>query len=119
MFFTRVVEPFLNEMLGGNVPSRWAMFRRAYTLVSSRAFWVDAYHGLALVPVADAFNHTEEHHVHLETDWEVCRICGALNSCPHDGDEPDLDHDAKQAREFSSTSIINPIHHSFDMVCDR
>lgn len=26
----------------------------AYSLVSTRAFWVDAYHGLAMVPIADA-----------------------------------------------------------------
>jgi hypothetical protein len=29
-------------------------FLHAYSLVSSRAFFVDAYHGLAMVPVADA-----------------------------------------------------------------
>ena len=29
-------------------------FRHAYALVSSRAFMVDAYHGLAMVPIADA-----------------------------------------------------------------
>lgn len=29
-------------------------FRHAYSLVSSRAFMVDAYHGLAMVPIADA-----------------------------------------------------------------
>ena len=28
-------------------------FRHAYALVSSRAFVVDAYHGLGMVPVAD------------------------------------------------------------------
>jgi hypothetical protein len=44
----------------------WEEFRRGYALVSSRAFWVDAFHGLALVPVADAFNHSEKNHVHLE-----------------------------------------------------
>lgn len=26
----------------------------AYSLVSTRAFWVDAFHGLAMVPIADA-----------------------------------------------------------------
>ncbi|KAG8839043.1 hypothetical protein FRB91_007217, partial [Serendipita sp. 411] len=64
----------------------WSEFRRAYALVSSRAFWVDTYHGLALVPVADAFNHIEENHVHIETDWQVCRICGSLDTCEHDED---------------------------------
>jgi hypothetical protein len=34
-----------------------ALFRRAASLVSSRAFRVDAWHGDAMVPVADAFNH--------------------------------------------------------------
>lgn len=29
-------------------------FQHAYALVSSRAFMVDAYHGLAMVPIADA-----------------------------------------------------------------
>ncbi len=29
-------------------------FEHAYALVSSRAFLVDAYHGLAMVPIADA-----------------------------------------------------------------
>ena len=58
-------------------------FLRAYSLVSSRAFMVDAYHGLSMVPIADAwvlpvshltrcltrplrFNHVTENHVHLE-----------------------------------------------------
>jgi hypothetical protein len=30
-------------------------FRRALSLVSSRAFQVDAFHGLAMVPLADAW----------------------------------------------------------------
>lgn len=30
-------------------------FYRAYSLVSSRAFLVDSYHGLSMVPVADVF----------------------------------------------------------------
>ena len=34
----------------------WSLdgFRHAYTLVCARAFVVDAFHGLAMVPVADA-----------------------------------------------------------------
>lgn len=30
-------------------------FYRAFSLVSSRAFLVDAYHGLSMVPIADAY----------------------------------------------------------------
>lgn len=80
---------------------------------------MDAYHGLALVPIADVFNHAEEHHVHLETDWEVCRICGALNVCPHDEDVPHRGEHGGVGVETSSDLSVNPIQHSFDMVCDR
>lgn len=52
-------------------------FQHAYALVSSRAFMVDAYHGLAMVPIADAFNHTQENSIHLEV-----RIYGTDGSRP-------------------------------------
>ncbi|KAE9404023.1 SET domain-containing protein [Gymnopus androsaceus JB14] len=67
-------------------PSLQRQFFRAYSLVSSRAFLVDAYHGLSMVPIADAFNHTYENHVHLETEYQVCPECGSLKQCPHDRD---------------------------------
>jgi len=49
-------------------------FRHAYALVSSRAFMVDAYHGLAMVPIADA--------------WVTTRLCANhklinVSSVPH------------------------------------
>lgn len=83
-------------------------------LVSSRAFWVDIYHGLALVPVADAFNHTEENHVHLETDWYVCATCGSLDSCKHDEDETEPEISSR-----SRTSTAARIEHTYDMVAER
>ncbi|KAJ7069363.1 SET domain-containing protein [Mycena amicta] len=61
-------------------------FRHACGLVSSRAFLVDAYHGLSMVPIADAFNHIQDNHVHLESDFDVCPECGSLNRCLHDDD---------------------------------
>ena len=42
----KVVDPVLRSSL--------ACFRHAFALVSSRAFMIDAYHGLAMVPIADA-----------------------------------------------------------------
>ncbi|KAM6502690.1 hypothetical protein JOM56_002667 [Amanita muscaria] len=63
-------------------------FHRAYALVSSRAFIVDAYHGLCMVPIADAFNHESPNHVHLESDYYVCPECGSLHECVHDWDNP-------------------------------
>ncbi|KAA1468756.1 SET domain-containing protein [Dentipellis sp. KUC8613] len=76
------------------LPTTLRGFCHAYALVLSRAFVVDSFHGLAMVPVADAFNHTQDHHVHLETEYDVCAECGSLSECPHDDDltagPPDL-----------------------------
>jgi hypothetical protein len=30
------------------------------------------------------FNHSNEHHVHIESDWDVCAMCGSLGECIHD-----------------------------------
>ncbi|KAI5453681.1 hypothetical protein NCC49_005501 [Naganishia albida] len=56
----------------------------AYSLVSSRAFQVDVYHGAALVPLADVFNHQEINNVCFESDDFVCEECGSLPTCEHD-----------------------------------
>ncbi|KAG6910441.1 hypothetical protein DXG01_010796 [Tephrocybe rancida] len=40
-----------------------------------------------MVPIADAFNHTQENHVHIETEFNVCSQCGSLDECPHDVDD--------------------------------
>ncbi|KAF9509653.1 hypothetical protein BS47DRAFT_140402 [Hydnum rufescens UP504] len=46
-----------------------------------------------MVPIADAFNHIEEHNIHLESgtfkidDYHVCSTCGSLAECPHDSIE--------------------------------
>ncbi|GAA5845597.1 hypothetical protein JCM5353_005707 [Sporobolomyces roseus] len=65
-------------------PPRLDTFLYAYSLVSSRAFQVDTYHALALVPLADAFNHSSPNHVHFASDTWVCEECGQLEECPHD-----------------------------------
>lgn len=60
----------------------------AYALVSSRSFQIDAYHRLALVPVADLFNHLDPtaSHVHFESEDRVCPECGSFDVCAHDLD---------------------------------
>ncbi|KAI9440492.1 SET domain-containing protein [Lactarius indigo] len=80
-FYSSVAAPLLKT--AGFSPSE-SGFQHAYALVSSRAFMVDAYHGLAMVPIADAFNHSQDHTVHLESDYDVCTFCGSLSECPHD-----------------------------------
>ncbi|KAF4621125.1 hypothetical protein D9613_000996 [Agrocybe pediades] len=79
-------------------------FYYAFSMVSSRAFLVDAYHGLAMVPVADAFNHVVENNVHLESDFNVCPECGALYECVHDRDEHDEDDGDHDRRPPAATS---------------
>ncbi|KAI6149717.1 hypothetical protein BKA82DRAFT_399846 [Pisolithus tinctorius] len=64
-------------------------FCHAYSLVSSRAFWVDAFHGLSMVPIADVFNHVNENHVHMESNFDVCVECGSFVECKHDRDGED------------------------------
>lgn len=64
----------------------WPDFIRMQSIVSSRAFVVDMYHGLALVPLSDMFNHSDDANMHFEADDEVCDECGALGSCPHNDD---------------------------------
>ncbi|KAF8606059.1 SET domain-containing protein [Ceratobasidium sp. AG-I] len=83
-YYYRIASPLLTRM---HLAPTLSDFQRAWSLVSSRSFRVDSYHGLAMVPIADAFNHTGENQVHIETDFDVCSTCGSLQSCPHDEDD--------------------------------
>ncbi|KAI5480827.1 SET domain containing protein [Pseudohyphozyma bogoriensis] len=67
-------------------------FLHAYSLVTSRAFHIDAFHKIALVPLADLFDHQEANHVHFESDDFVCPICGSFAQCVHDDDAADSAH---------------------------
>lgn len=97
-------------------------FLHAFSLVSSRAFIVDAYHGYAMVPVADIFNHVQENHVHLESDFDVCPICGAIDTCPHD--DTDTPMPPTQTTPISASSTLTtpfstpppPFPETFEMI---
>jgi len=60
-FFYDIAEPLLlqhKNVWSRNLPERTPTlneFYRAFSLVSSRGFLVDAYHGLSMVPIADAY----------------------------------------------------------------
>ncbi|KAM9964982.1 hypothetical protein ACTFIW_004779 [Dictyostelium discoideum] len=59
-------------------------FKIANSIISSRAFCVDSYHGDSLVPLADIFNHqTAREHVHIESNGDVCNKCGSIKTCKH------------------------------------
>ncbi|KAF8327285.1 uncharacterized protein EI90DRAFT_1839856 [Cantharellus anzutake] len=77
-FFNTVFLPFSGSI--GVQPVTFDDFCYAFSMVSSRAFRVDNYHTLALVPIADAFNHAEENTVHLETDYFARATTGSTVS---------------------------------------
>ncbi|KAK7438183.1 hypothetical protein VKT23_018115 [Stygiomarasmius scandens] len=85
-FYDNTAVPVFLKCFGTSLEPQLHEFHHAYSLVSSRAFLVDAYHGLSMVPIADAFNHTTDNHVHLESEFQVCPECGSLRECPHDQD---------------------------------
>lgn len=63
-----------------------ADYIRAHSIISSRTFIVDMYHGMCLAPIADMYNHSGDASVHFEADDEVCDECGSLGTCPHNDD---------------------------------
>ncbi|KAI0697097.1 hypothetical protein C8T65DRAFT_813958 [Cerioporus squamosus] len=83
-FYQSDVEPLLTSRA---LRPSLSGFLHAYSLVCSRAFLVDAYHGLSMVPVADAFNHSQNNHVQLASEYDVCPDCGSLAECPHDRED--------------------------------
>ncbi|EPQ32172.1 uncharacterized protein PFL1_00369 [Pseudozyma flocculosa PF-1] len=81
-------------------------FQWAVSMVRSRSFIVDLYHGPALVPVCDAFDHSDKPTVEFESIVDVCVRCGSAADTlhPHIGParaprraEPDNIHDSDVA----------------------
>ncbi|OLY79123.1 Ribosomal lysine N-methyltransferase 3 [Smittium mucronatum] len=59
-------------------------FIRITSLITSRAFEVDPYLGVCLVPFADLFNHKSAiEDVHVVSDTDVCLLCGKIDGCEH------------------------------------
>ncbi|KAI9326010.1 hypothetical protein BDR26DRAFT_1013591 [Obelidium mucronatum] len=100
--FTEIILPFARanpELFPSNIDDNeyWSMFQEASSLVTSRAFAIDAYHGDALVPLADLFNHKSgAEHVHIEGEGDVCVFCGAVEGgcdCIWSDDEGEDGHE--------------------------
>ena len=71
-------------------------FLQAASLVSSRAFDVDAHHGHAMVPLADLFNHRSgAETIHVIGSGSACSCCVEDS----DGEEEDDDDDDESAEE--------------------
>ncbi|KAJ3021328.1 UNVERIFIED_CONTAM: hypothetical protein HDU68_009691 [Siphonaria sp. JEL0065] len=75
----------------------WQDFQDASSIVTSRAFAIDTFHGDALVPLADLFNHKSgAEHVHIQGDGDVCVFCGAVEGgcdCLWSDDEEEGEHE--------------------------
>ncbi|KZV68997.1 hypothetical protein PENSPDRAFT_501548 [Peniophora sp. CONT] len=64
-----------------------------------------------MVPVADAFNHANSNHVHLETEYDVCPDCGSWAQCIHDEDDGPMllqDQQSDSASELSGRARKRP-----------
>lgn len=97
----------------------WPDFALAYSIVSSRAFSIDNFHGLALTPLADIFNHYYNPNVTLQTDDIVCPICGSYLNCRHD-EESDAGGSISSKPEQAGRSGTNATSsdvESVEMVC--
>ncbi|TBU29242.1 SET domain-containing protein [Dichomitus squalens] len=112
VFYVSDVYPLLSSM---DMQPTHAGFLRAYSLVCSRAFQIDAYHGLSMVPLADAFNHSHENHVQLASEYDVCPACGSLSECPHDREDGSL---LQADQPIAVTPSIDPTD-TVDMVTMR
>lgn len=66
--------------------NKYQLFAAACFAVSARAFLIDDYHQLALVPAADLFNHDAHgrEDVHFIAVAKVCPFCGQCDECGHD-----------------------------------
>lgn len=62
----------------------FAEFCHGMSVVGSRAFEIDVYHGLAMCPFADMLDHGTSEHVHFHTNYDVCPDCGESYGCEHE-----------------------------------
>lgn len=86
----------------------WERFLDAYSIVSSRAFYIDNFHTLALVPIADLFDHSDQPDVNLISDIWVCDQCGSLNECEL--------HESKSNRTLKSQENFQNLTNDQDRV---
>ena len=105
-----ILEQHANAFLEDGGHFTFEAFKAASSIIASRAFQIDSFHGDSLVPLADAFNHlTGAEHVHLENDTSVCPICGDSWPCPqHAMDEDEAESEAGEESADSEAEFGEP-----------
>ncbi|KZT27780.1 hypothetical protein NEOLEDRAFT_60528 [Neolentinus lepideus HHB14362 ss-1] len=56
----------------------------------------------------ERFDHANENHVHLESDFDVCVSCGALAECPHDSEGRESFVDGTPSPATAKTMALRP-----------
>lgn len=115
-FHDRHVIPLFSHVHPVHPPPSLDSFRYCYSLVSSRAFTVSAYHGLALCPFADMLDHanpiSEDHagpynNVDFRSDYWVCSTCGMVDDCEHDEDDASTTERRSDRRSAATCEIVS------------
>lgn len=81
------------------------LFAAGMSVVGSRAFEIDAFHGLGMCPFADMLDHEVVESVHFQTTFDVCPECGAAGACEHDPEESDDDNDDGSDMNLNSSDL--------------
>lgn len=106
-----------SEIITSAYHSQLIQFGQIIQSVSSRAFMVDNYCQLALVPAADLFNHLSpivqdgkvmnRENIHFVCDGSVCDECGEQD-CNHNQDDSDVyDNDEEDSDEDDKEEALS------------
>lgn len=91
--YEELIVPFFKDngkLINMECPS-FEEFKKLVVVIASRAFEVDQFRELCLVPGACLFNHSDAPDLHFQTDFGVCPVCGDVY-CDHDVEQQD-DHE--------------------------
>ncbi|KAG5360550.1 Ribosomal lysine N-methyltransferase 3 [Yarrowia sp. B02] len=91
--YEELIVPFFEEngkLINLECPS-FEEFKQLVVVIASRAFEVDQFRELCLVPGACLFNHSDDPDLHFQTDFGVCPVCGDVY-CDHEVEEQEHEH---------------------------
>ncbi len=100
--YMTIVKP-ISDRHGWNIS--FELFQRVSTLVASRCFDVDSFHGDSMVMIADLFNHEVEEDVHLES-FDPADDSETENEDEQEGSEEEFENEDFVAEEKEDSSVI-------------